>query len=278
MSSILTNTSSMIALETLRGVNRGLQASQAEISSGRRVADSRGNGAVWAVSSGMTGDVAGLRTISESLALGSATVGVARSVTEKIVGVLQDIKSLVLQAREPGGDTAKYQDGVNQKVELIESYISSAQFNGLNMIDASLSGTMDILASLGRDSSGTLSPTYVNVAYQDLSTQAGGGLANVASIDVTDPANALIDIEQGLNTAVNAAAALGSAQVRIEKQAEFINTLVNSMNTGIGALTDADMEAASVRLQALQVQQQLGVQSLSIANQTPQAVLALLRQ
>jgi len=80
-----------------------------------------------------------------------------------------------------------------------------------------------------------------------------------------------------IQTSVNAAASFGSAQKRIENQSNFINKVADSLTSGIGALVDADLEAASARLQALQVQQQLGVQALSIANQQPQSILSLFR-
>ena len=109
---------------------------------------------------------------------------------------------------------------------------------------------------------------------------SSGGLGNLATIDVTTTdgaAAALTTIEGLLNTAIDAAAAFGSSQNRITGQSEFVQTLIDSMTTGIGSLTDTDMEAASAKLQALQVQQQLGVQALSIANQAPQTLLSLFR-
>jgi flagellin len=109
----------------------------------------------------------------------------------------------------------------------------------------------------------------------------GGGLAGLAGINVetsdASAASALTAIEGLLTVAVNAAAALGSSQKRIENQGDFMNTLIDSITSGVGSLTDADMEAASARLQALQVQQQLGTQALSIANQGSQSLLALFR-
>ena len=80
-----------------------------------------------------------------------------------------------------------------------------------------------------------------------------------------------------LQSSIDASAAFGSAQKRIEIQDEFVTNLVDSLNVGVSALTDADLEEASARLQSLQVQQQLGVQALSIANQTPQTLLSLFR-
>ena len=108
----------------------------------------------------------------------------------------------------------------------------------------------------------------------------GGGLAALAGLDVSTGAgavSALAAIEGLLQTAVGAAAEFGSTQKRLEIQNEFVTNLVDALNTGIGALTDADLEEASARLQSLQVQQQLGIQALSIANQSPQSILSLFR-
>ena len=90
-------------------------------------------------------------------------------------------------------------------------------------------------------------------------------------------AQALADIEGLIQTSIDAAASFGSSQSRIEMQSEFVGKLTDSLKTGIGALVDANMEEASARLQALQVQQQLATQSLSIANQAPQNILSLFR-
>jgi flagellin len=88
---------------------------------------------------------------------------------------------------------------------------------------------------------------------------------------------ALASIENLMQTSINAAASFGSSEKRINIQNTFVSSMVDSLKTGIGAMVDADMEEASARLQALQVQQQLGVQSLSIANQAPQSILSLFR-
>jgi len=109
---------------------------------------------------------------------------------------------------------------------------------------------------------------------------ASGGLAGLTDLDVsTDDGatRALSAIDTFIDTAVDAAASFGSSERRVDLQNDFVSSLVDSLKTGIGALVDADLEAASARLQALQVQQQLGVQSLSIANQAPQSILSLFR-
>ncbi|PKP83097.1 MAG: flagellin [Alphaproteobacteria bacterium HGW-Alphaproteobacteria-18] len=415
MSSILTNNSSMVALETLRNINRNLETVQSEISTGKKVSNAKDNAAVWAVSTVMSSDVESFKAISDSLNLGSSTVGVARSAAEKVTSTLQEIKTLIVGAQGENVDRAKYQTDIAEKISLIEGYVSAAQFNGLNLINGSASQDVNVLASLDRSAGGSVSASFIAVSRHDLSvantgaaatfgatavtntsimdnggTAAGtaatvaaaatqtiaiasvadgnsyritlsdataanslgtrsfeyvasssdslesvaanlttqmsnffaatgetnysvtrdgdeititngstgnlsvtavtatggtsgvtsGGLGNLANIDVTSTAGAaaaLTTIEGLLNTAIDAAAAFGSSQNRLSSQSEFVQTLVDSMTTGIGGLTDTDMEAASAKLQALQVQQQLGVQALSIANQAPQALLSLFR-
>ncbi|SEW41194.1 flagellin [Cognatiyoonia koreensis] len=121
----------------------------------------------------------------------------------------------------------------------------------------------------------------VNVSeYASADTTIGGGLESLGGISVTSDAgadSALAKIEGLIGKSIDAAASFGSSQGRIETQSEFVSKLSDALKSGIGTLVDANMEEASARLQALQVQQQLGVQSLSIANQAPQSILSLFR-
>ncbi len=132
-------------------------------------------------------------------------------------------------------------------------------------------------ASLKIDNSG--SDLALATAAMDGGT-ASGGLFGLDSLNVTTDsgANAALDnIETLIQTAIDASASFGSDQGRIDTQSDFVSKLMDSLKSGIGSLVDADMEEASARLQALQVQQQLGIQSLSIANQAPQSLLSLFR-
>jgi len=278
MSSILTNNSAMVALETLRNVNRNLEAVQSEISTGKKVATAKDNAGIWAVATVMSSDVESFKQISDSLSLGSSTVGVARAASEKIVQTLQEIKSLIVTAQGENVDREKIQTDITAKISLITGFVAAAQFNGLNLIDGTSTDDVNVLSSLNRASDGTVTAGNITVERQDLATD--GGLGDLEDIDVTttdDAEDALTSIEDLLQTAIDAAAAFGSAQSSINSQAEFVKVLTDSLKTGVGRLTDADMEAASAKLQALQVQQQLGVQALSIANQSPQALLSLFR-
>ncbi len=400
MSSILTNQSAMVALQTLQSINKNLASNQSQISTGRRVDNARDNASIWAISQTMQSDVDGFKGISDALATGSASVAVARTASESITGLLGQIKAKIVAAQDPSADQAKLQTDISELRNQVGSVVNAAQFNGLNLVDGS-NASVNVLASLDRDSSGNVTASNITVAGQNLSTAAGavkaalagsdgvggtsstaatfingggsgdivianaglaagdtfnmtigdetvsyvvtaedvaatapeevvangirtainsmdnanitadmtaadtitvsnvaggatvnmtteivsvgtGGLSGLAGINVDDgaggnSAQALADVEALIQTSIDAAASFGSSQARIDTQSEFLGKLTDSLKIGIGALVDANMEEASARMQALQVQQQLATQSLSIANQAPQNILSLFR-
>lgn len=520
MSSINTNLGAMVALDTLKGINKNLNMVQNEISTGKSINSAKDNAAIWSISTVMETDVAGFEQIGNSLNLGSASVGVARTASEAVVGNLQDIRESIISAQESSVDRVKIQFDIDEAVKQIQSTVSGAQFNGSNLL--SEAGELTVLSSLDRSSDGTVTAANITINKANLSTadnrvaltsadegfataattgldnrvadaiedevgitlptiangddhtfdfeiagvaisvtdadyasgadqdaiataiiskinteltaagvegitaKAGSGasevafdvdggvdatisgyaattdgtvaltgttvattaldnsalpadatdvlaftisdaaageatgslyevvvggetatytatatdteegiaagivaainalsltgitakvdssdasqidfdvtggvdasvtvtqqkvqdgktvgnLAGLADLNVTTDAgaaSALTDIEAFLNTAIDAAAEFGSKQKRIDNQINFVGSLTDSLKAGISTLTDANLEEASARLQALQVQQQLGVQALSIANQAPQALLGLFR-
>lgn len=105
-----------------------------------------------------------------------------------------------------------------------------------------------------------------------------GGLADLKQLDMeNNSVRSLKAIDDMLTKVIEKAAVLGSIENRIGIQTDFVSKLTDAMNKGIGLLVDADMNEESSRLQALQVQQQLAIQALSIANQGPQNILSLFR-
>jgi flagellin len=513
MTSILTNTGAMTALQTLRGINQNLSQTQNEISTGKMIASAKDNSAIWAISKVMESDVAGFKAIKSSLSLGESSIAVARNASESITGLLTDIKSKIVAAQEENVDRAKIQTDIGQLRDQITSIVNAAQFNGLNLVKGT--DEVNILSSLDRAGDGTVTSSNITVDRQDMTSAAGtfgtgtslnanatvlntatnalnndgntavitfgaatdyeaaaasfsvggtvisfaagdfgtatgttqdtaaaalssrinalqldgitasatgagvtitsqrafegvavsvdsltgggattqvtalngttgltvasgtiaqraetvtfstsasvqdgdgyrltfggetftyvasagegfediarglqaavggtqlegittrvtqntsgawvlnidndsstdmtlaavgnaggtasGGLFGLDSIDVTTDTGAdaaLANIETMIQAAIDASASFGSAQSRVETQSEFVSKLTDSLTAGIGTMVDADLEEASARLQALQVQQQLGIQSLSIANQAPQTILALFR-
>ncbi|AOZ70768.1 flagellin [Rhodobacter xanthinilyticus] len=197
MSSILTNTGAMVALQTLKGINSNLSTTQSEISTGKSVATAKDNAAVWAISKVMESDVKGFEGISDSLALGDSTVAVAQNASETITGLLTDMKGKIVAAQESNVDREKIQNDIVALRDQIKSVVGAAQFNGLNLVE----GTDDItiLSSLDRQSNGNVSASHITVARQDLTTSAGvagtTALSGMTTADlgtITDAAGATV--------------------------------------------------------------------------------------
>jgi flagellin len=514
--SIHTNVGAMQALQQLQQTNRNLLDTQNRISTGFKVSNAKDAAATWAIATTMRSDVASFKAISDNLSLSQSSVSTARSAAESIADHIRDIKTKVTSAQNSAVDKAKVQADIDALIGQIKGAVSSAQFNGVNMVGGT--GTERVLSSLDR-SGGSVSANYIDVDKKDLRIQAGSDLASLDGLTVLSTADDLLtnqadgekniaftiggpataagtinfaytdkngklqsistsvantdtavqsaaklaantafadagftvtdkgagvvevtaknrdvnvsfdktaftssatgatvtdgaqkvemtfknnvplklgdtydfswdvsgtakavkfevsknatgtvlgtdaatgvttyainadlvsdkgvtggtiatefqtalttaggteivsgaavadtnlgtsvvggkltittltnsdsvgdfkfaptdydtllkNVETSLSKAIDAAASFGSAQTRIDTQKEFVNSLVDSLNTGIGSLVDADMTEESARLQALQVQQQLGTQALSMANQAPQSILSLFR-
>ena len=175
MSSILTNTSAMVALQTLSNVNKNLTQVQGNISTGKKVANAKDNSAVWAISKVMESDVAGFKGISESLGLGESTVAVARSASETVNDLLTQMKEKIVAAQEENVDRDKIQADIDALADSIGATVSAAQFNGLNLLSnkeaEAGSGTVNVLGSLDRSSSG-VTVGQIAVTKEDLGTEA----------------------------------------------------------------------------------------------------------
>ncbi|WP_281968837.1 flagellin [Roseovarius nanhaiticus] len=276
MSSILTNNSAMVALQTLKSVNSNLAKTQDMISTGKEIGKAKDNSAIWAISKVMESDVSGFKAVSKSLALGESTVAVASAGAEQIVNLLTEMKEKVVAATGENVDHAKLNADVTKMKEQITSIIGASQFNGSNLLSG-VTGTDDItvLSSIDRTDATTVVPKNITVAAVGFTTSLD--LSTVNLTDATTSEASVTAIEALIETAVTGAAALGASEKTISDQSDFVSKLTDAMKSGIGALVDADMEETSARLQALQVQQQLSTQSLSIANQAPQAILSLFR-
>lgn len=275
MSSILTNSSAMVALQTLKSINSNLAKTQNEISTGKNVGSAKDNSAIWAISKVMESDVSGFKAVSDSLSLGESTVAVASAGAEQITNILNEMKEKVVAATGENVDHAKITTDVDELKNQITSIIAASQFNGTNLLDTAGNAGITVLSSLNRDSGGTVTAANITVASVDFEANL-----DLSTIDVSDSSNAdtsIAAMETLIQTAVDGAAELGASAKRIADQNVFVSKVQDAMTQGISALVDTDMEEASARLQALQSQQQLGVQSLSIANQAPQTILSLFR-
>ncbi|WP_373030365.1 flagellin [Sulfitobacter sp.] len=280
MSSINTNNGAMVALQTLRSINKDLSATQSAISTGKDINTAKDNSAIWAISKVMESDVAGFEAVQDSLAVGESTVAVASAGAEQIVETLKEMKALSVAGQSETADFAKIDADMQEKIAQITAITEGSQFNGVNLLKADIDGnastSLTVVSSLDRIGSGSPTVTTIDVATADFTTNLNATTITAIS-DTATASTAFGEIEAFLTVAIDGAAALGASSQRISDQGEFMSKLSDAVKSGIGSLVDADMEAASARLQALQTQQQLGVQSLSIANQAPQTILSLFR-
>ncbi len=416
MSSLMTNSSAMTALQTLRTVSAGLATTQNRISTGYRVSTASDNAAYWSIATTMRSDNMALSAVQDALGLGAATIDTMYTGLNGTVSVVSQINAKLVAARTPGVDRAKIQSEITELQKQLKNTADSAVFNGENWISvdstsASYNSSKTVVSSFSR-AGGTvkidtlsvnldaiklydanLDTAYAAQAFPSVDTAAynatndvggnitvtvGGGTAiniavakntslsdiatainklgidglsvgvastgdklsfksrndanvvidasvaglgaavtltaianpvdtkkgildqtydaytgtawetfSVATLDIskiTDSAADLKKLEtyiQGTQDAfakiTDAATNLGAIKNRIGLQQDFVKTLTDSLDRGIGQLVDADMNAESTRLQALQTQQQLGIQALSIANAGSQSILSLFR-
>ena len=308
MSSIMTNTAAMTALSTLQQTNKNMEMTQNRISTGLRVATATDNAAYWSIATTMRTDNNALSTVSDALGLGAATIDVAYTALESTIDVVDEIKSKLVAARQPGIDRAKVQAEVSELQNQLSSIASSAVFSGENWLsvdssDADYNGTKTIVSSFSRAGDGSISigTIAVDITATELfdandqsgildteSTTTNGAVAySVSTLDIsafTDTDADLADLEEMIATVdgaigsiTTAASNLGAVKTRVNLQQDFVGNLMDAIERGVGQLVDANMEEESTKLQALQVQQQLGIQALSIANSTSQNILSLFR-
>lgn len=280
MSSILTNNGAMVALQTLKGINSNLAKTQDQISTGKKVANAQDNAAVWAISKVMEADQSSFKTIQSNLNLAESVVTTGRQGAEKIRDLLQEMSDLAAGAASDANDYATINDQIVAKKNQITAIIDASQMNGVNLLKTNpIPGQTDfsVLASMDR-TAGNAVTSKVSITVASVDFEADIEAATVTAIaDRASALTALGEIEALLVIAKDGAADLGTAAKRISDQSDFVANLADSLKSGVGALVDADMEEASARLQALQTQQQLGIQALSIANQAPQTILALFK-
>jgi len=301
MSSLLTNSTAMTALQTLRSVSSQLSTTQTRISTGQRVATASDNAAYWSIATSMRADNAALSAVSDSLGLSAATVDTEYTALNTVIGDknsgLTKLQSLLVEAKTAGIDRTKIQSDITQLQQQMKSTADAATFNGVNWLSttASTPATVDLVSSYSRVQStpttGSINLTvstyslYTATSSGILDTQTSGvSVANMSIGTLTDAASDqttldgyIAQVTAAINSAASAAADLGAVKNRISTNTEFVKTLMDSVDRGIGQLVDADMNQESTRLAALQVQQQLGVQALSIANNSSQSILSLFR-
>jgi len=259
MSSLLTNTSAMTALQTLQSTNKNLATTQNRIATGERVSTASDNAAYWSIATGMKAQGSALSAVKDSLGFGAAVVDTAVTGLEEGIKLAEQIMQKYV-AREQGGvDTAAIDAEIVELKAQMVSIATSSDFEGQNLI-ATAGAAVTVVSSY--TAAGGV--TSITVAAYDLEAE---------SATMTDAATS----QTALDAMRGAAATMGASKARIDSQLEFTGKLIDAIDRGVGVLVDADMNAESARLSALQTQQQLGIQAPSIANQNSQSILSLFR-
>jgi len=320
MTSIITNTQAMAALDTLRTINSSMEDTQGRVSSGYRVQDASDNAAYWSIATTMKSDNKALSTVQDALGFAAAKSDTAYTGLNSAIDVVTEIKSKLVAAREPGVDKTKINSELTELKNQLKSISESSSFSGQNWLynnDATANTTVEMVGSFVRSGDGvvgvklikfdtadsTLIDNYDNTAgilsatnnatfvtgtttstgsYYLISVEnTGGGTQDGTEIALDETtASYQIDgmissVDDMLTQMTESAATIGATNSRIDMQNGFVADLMDVIDKGVGRLVDADMNEESTKLKALQTQQQLGIQALSIANSNSQSILSL---
>lgn len=341
MTSILTNTSATIALQTLRSINQQLDTTSNRVSTGQRITSAADGAAYWAIASTLKSDNGSLSALKDAMSLDKNSIDAASAGLNKVIDQLTAIKNALTSATSEQADKSKLQNDIKVALNAIQTYSDNTVMNGSNWLtvksDATgFSATKNLVAAYSRvgatvSVSKTQLDTSAFILYDNAATAAGKGAdpaamttiataATFTDVTVAAPAAATgqkgfmdtaytltgatgitvpatvslktIDITSANQSTISTylkivdattqqlltgASKLGSMSTLLKSQSDFTQQLMDINTSSIGSLVDANIEEESTKLKALQTQQQLGIQSLSIANSSSQNVLSLFR-
>jgi len=268
MASLLTNASAMTALQTLTLTNKNLATTQNRIATGARVNEASDNAAYWSISVGMKNQSNLQSVVKDSIGFGKAILDAAYTGLDEAIKLTTEIHARWLAWEQDGVDQQAIEDEIAELQTAIQEIALAADFEGKNLLAGTATGYGDVTVVTGYiKGDGTAGSTEVKTA-------------TLTAFDLEDAANSMTDAdttEEQLFLLRGAASTLGAMKTRLEAQLSFTSKLQDTLDRGVGQLVDADMNAESARLSALQVQQQLGIQALSIANSNSQNILSLFR-
>ena len=271
LNSVNTNIGAMTALQSLNRTNDALGVVQKRVSTGFRVADAKDDGGAFAVAQSVRGDVAGLTAANEQLGGLKGIIDVTLHGLNQVSTTMVELRTVLTRLAD-GTINTEQRDQYNQQYEQlrtqVERFIDDATYNGRTL-----------LSTVAADGGGDIA-TIRNEVGSVLTIAAFDGATDfvVAAAPADDAAARTAitgdwtTVNSTLNDALNR---LGSDARYIDSQIGYNQDKLDAVEGGLGALIDADIAKEAARLQALQIRQQLGTQTLSITNQAPQALLSL---
>jgi len=276
--SVTTNNAASVALQTLTAVTTNEQATQKQISTGYRVADAKDDGAAFAVAQRVRSDVASLTTANQQIGAASSLVGTTITSLTDVSNTLISIRSTMTDLANGGLDStsrSNYTAQLKQLVTQVSSYLADSTYNGKSLIGDVNGGTISSVV-LVRNEVGT---TY-GIATWSGKSNVATSLASVTSSSLTAgyfqtalaTSGLITNVANLVGTSLNN---FGSISNYLNNQVSYNSDKIDTLNTGLGTLVDANLAQEAAQLAALQIQQQLATQSLSLANQAPSILLKL---
>lgn len=267
--SINTNVGAQVALRFLNATNTELGKTQDRVSTGLKVIGAKDDASSFAIAQGIRAELKAISAVQQGLSNGRGVATVAIAGATEISNLMSDIKKKTIEGMNPGNTTAQqgildadYTEMINQ----VLNFIQNAEFNGRNLLQS----TSTDVAVISDSSGGTLT-----LRAQDIQSTVFDLLNAEDLTDTTNATAALTVVNSVIDTINTALGQLGADARSIDFQDTFLTAVLDATDEGLGSIVDADLAKESAKLQALQVKQQLGVQSLSIANASPQIILQL---
>ena len=274
MASVNTNGAALVALQYLNKTNSEMEQVQSRINTGLKVATAKDDGAVYAVGQGLRAKIAGMGVVKNSIDRAVSTVDVAAAAGEAVSDLLVQLKEKALAAKDASLDSASrtaYNEDFKRLRDQITKVVNNADFNGTNMVKNSGSAITAIVDAAGANT--------ITVSAEDLSL--GASIVTISATEsigtVAAASAAAILLDASITNLGASLARLGAGSKALSISNTFASKIKDALETGLGNLVDADLSRESARLQSLQVKQQLGVQALSIANQSSSMLLSLFR-
>jgi flagellin len=269
INSVNTNYGALAALQSLNRTNDQLNSIQKRVTTGYRVNDAVDDGAAFAVAQGVRGNIAAIGAVNQQL-------NIARGTNSTALEAATNISNTMIKIRETGTKLAdsnlssaqrtQYNADLSRLVGEVRNFITNAVFNGSNLLK---SGTpVTVIANV--------SGNQFTLSSFDFSAYTNNLTVNLASagIGASFLSGGFSSAETLVSSALNA---FGGDARRLNNQINFNAALLKASEEALGFIVDADLAKESARLQSLQIRQQLGTQTLGIANQNPQSLLGLFR-
>jgi flagellin len=272
--SVHTNKAALTALQNLNKTNDELANVQDRVNTGLKIGNAKDNAAIWAIAQGQRADIGALGAVRISLERANSIAEVSLSAGESISDLLVQLKEKVVAAMDTSLDTnsrTALNSDFRAILRQITQVVSNSEFDGANIFSGA-GGNIQFLANADATSRLTLSTRTLALGGSNITITAN---ANITTTTIAT--TVLARLNASISNVNQALGNLGSQAKQIDAHLDFVSKLTDVLEAGVGNLVDADLAKESARLQALQVQQQLGAQALSIANSAPQIILQLFR-